>query len=101
MIVKEAIDPSGSVPPNPGTRTLLLGGMLKLAFVVTGGWLGVGVGVRIGVGAGVEIGIGVGAGVGVGVGIGAGVGVGVGMGDGIAAIVAGAGLLSPWLSVAL
>ena len=97
MMVKEAIDPSGSVPPNPGTRALLLGGMLKLAFAATGGWLGVGVGSGIGVGVGVGVGsgIGVGAGVGVGVGIGAGVGVGVGMGDGIAAIVAGAGLLRP------
>ena len=41
-MVKEAIDPSGSVPPSPGTRALLLGGMLKLAFAATGGWLGVG-----------------------------------------------------------
>ena len=39
-MVKEAIDPSGSVPPNPGTGVVLLGGMLKLAFLATGGWLG-------------------------------------------------------------
>ena len=48
MMAKEAIDPSGSVAPNPGTGVVLLGGMLKLAFVATGGWLGVGVGVGIG-----------------------------------------------------
>ena len=40
MMVKEAIDPSGSVPPNPVTCLLLFGGMLKLAFVANGGWLG-------------------------------------------------------------
>ena len=44
-MVKEAIDPSGSVPPNPGTGVVVLGPMVKLAFVATGGWLfGVGVG---------------------------------------------------------
>ena len=48
MMVKEAIDPSGSVPPNPGTGVVVLGGMVKLAFVATGGWLfGVGVGVAV------------------------------------------------------
>ena len=87
------------MPPNPGTRALLLGPMLKLAFVATGGRLGVGVGSGIGVGVGVGVGSGIGVGAGVGVGTGAGVGVGIG--DGIAAIVAGAWLLSPWLSVAL
>ena len=49
MMVKEAIDPSGSVPPNPGTLVVLFAGMVKLAFVVTGGWLDVGVGVGVGV----------------------------------------------------
>ena len=78
MMVKEAIDPSGSVPPNPVTRVLLLGGMLKLTFVVTGGWL-----------------------FGFGVGTGVGVGVGVVVETGSVATVAVAGLLRPWLSVAL
>ena len=62
LMVKDAIEPSGSLPPNPVTAVVLLGGMLKLAFVATGGWLGVG---------------------------------------GRAATVAVAGLVAPWLSVAL
>ena len=74
MMVKEATVPSGSVPPNPVTRVLLLGGMLKLTFVVTGGWL---------------------------LGFAMGVGVGVGVVEGRAATVALAGLLRPLLSVAL
>ena len=97
MMVKEAIVPSGSVPPNPGTRALVLGGMLKLAFVATGGWLGVGVGAGVGVGTGAGVGVGTGAGVGVGTGA----GVGVGTGAATVATVAVAGLIAPPLSVAL
>ena len=52
--------------------------MLKLTFVVTGGWL-----------------------FGFGVGTGVGVGVGVDVETGSVATVAVAGLLRPWLSVAL
>jgi len=68
------MEPSGSVPPNPGSGTLLLGAIARLALLVTGGWLS---------------------------GVGAGVGVGVGAGARSAAIVAGAGLLRPLSSVAL
>ena len=76
LIVKEAIEPSGSVPPNPGSRAVLLGATTALALLATGGWLS-------------------------GVGTGVGVGIGVGTGAGMAAIVAGAGLLRPLSSVAL
>ena len=65
MMVKEAIDPLGSVPPNPGISALALGARLELALVANGGWLGVGVGAGSGVGVGAGIGVGVGAGIGV------------------------------------
>ena len=42
LIVKEAIDPSGSVALNPVTVVLLFGEMPKLVFAATGGWLRVG-----------------------------------------------------------
>ena len=62
MIVKEAIEPSGSVPPNPASGTVPPGATDTLALLVTGGWLTDG---------------------------------------GKADTVAAAGLLRPWLSVAL
>src|SRR4028119_2409006 len=79
-MVKEAIDPSGSLPPNPVTNLLLLGARMELALLATGGSLRVGVGVGTG-------------GVGVGVGTG-GVGVGVGTGAGVRVVVTVAVLLS-------
>lgn len=113
MMVKETIVPSESVPPNPGTRGLVLGGTMKLTFVATGGWLGGGTGAGVGVGTGAGVGVGTGAGVGVGtgagvgvgtgagVGVGTGAGVGVGTGRGIAATATVAALVAPPLSVAV
>ena len=37
-MVKEAIVPSGSVPPNPVSKTVLLGAIVLLALLATGGW---------------------------------------------------------------
>ena len=76
-MVKDSIDPSGSVPPSPAIETLLLGASSMLALLATGRWLaGVGVGTVGGVGVGAVGGVGVGAVGGVG-GVG-GVGVGAG-----------------------
>src|SRR4028119_994037 len=108
-MVKEAIVPSGSLPPNPVSNLLLLGARLELALLATGGSLRVGVGPGVGVGTG---GVGVGSDPGVGgtggVGVGSGPGVGGTGGVGVgatcwvtAATVAGAGLVAPLLSVAL
>jgi hypothetical protein len=38
LMVKDAIDPSGSVAPNPAIGTVLLAGMLRLTLLATGGW---------------------------------------------------------------
>ena len=38
--MKDAIDPSGSVAPNPAISTVLLGAMLRLTLLATGGWFG-------------------------------------------------------------
>ena len=73
-----------SLPPNPVTNLLLLGGRLELALLATGGRL------RVGVGPGVGVGVGTGPGGGVG-----------GIGRAPAATVAGAGLVAPLLSVVL
>src|SRR4028119_1291168 len=97
-MVKEAIDPSGSLPPNPVTNLLLLGGRLELALLATGGSLKVGT--DPGVGVGTDPGVGVGTDPGVGVGADPGVGVGATSWE-RAATVAGAGLVAPLLSVAL
>ena len=48
-----------SLPPNPVSNLLLLGGRLELALLATGGWLIVGVGPGVGVGVGVGTGAGV------------------------------------------
>ena len=61
-MVKEAIDPSGSVPPNPDSGMVPPGATATLALLATGGWLTPG---------------------------------------GNADTVAAAGLLIPWLSLAL
>ena len=62
-MVKEAIDPSASVPPSPAIETLLLGAIWMLALLATGRWLaGVGVGGVGGVGVGGVGGVGVGGG---------------------------------------
>src|SRR4028119_2279092 len=90
-MVKEAIDPSGSLPPNPVTNLLLLGARLELALLATGGSLRVGVGTDPGVGVGTDPGVGVGPDPGVGVGATC---------WERAATVAGAGLVAPPLSVA-
>ena len=42
MIVKDAIDPSGSVPPSPAIATVLLGAISRLTLLATGGLLGSG-----------------------------------------------------------
>ena len=42
LMVKDAIEPSGSVALNPVTGVLLFGEVLKLVLAATGGWLGVG-----------------------------------------------------------
>ena len=52
MIVKEAIEPSGSLPPNPGTRALVLGGVLRLVGVATGGRFAAGEAPKVAVAAG-------------------------------------------------
>lgn len=39
-MVKEAIEPSGSVAPNPAIGAMLLGGIARLTFVTTGGRFG-------------------------------------------------------------
>ena len=76
-MVKDLIDPSGSVPPSPAIETLLLGASSMLTLLATGRWLGgVGVGTVGGVGVGTVGGVGVGTVGGVG-GVG-GVGVGAG-----------------------
>jgi hypothetical protein len=87
LMVKDSIDPSGSVPPSPAIETLLLGGSSMLTLLATGRWLaGVGVGGVGGVGVGGVGGVGVGGVGGVGVGGVGGVGVGgvggVGVGAG-------------------
>ena len=52
-MVKDSIDPSGSVPPSPAIETLLLGAISMLTLLATGRWLaGVGVGGVGGVGVG-------------------------------------------------
>ena len=62
-MVKDSIDPSGSVPPTPAIETLLLGASSMLTLLATGRWLaGVGVGGVGGVGVGGVGGVGVGAG---------------------------------------
>ena len=62
-MVKDTIDPSGSVPPSPAIETLLLGAISMLTLLATGRWLvGVGVGGVGGVGVGGVGGVGVGAG---------------------------------------
>ena len=72
MMVKDSIDPSGSVPPSPAIETLLLGAISMLTLLATGRWLaGVGVGGVGGVGVGGVGGVGVGGVGGVGVGAGA------------------------------
>jgi len=38
-MVKDAIDPSGSVAPSPAIETVLLGAISMLTLLVTGGWL--------------------------------------------------------------
>ena len=84
-MVKDLIDPSGSVPPSPAIETLLLGASSMLTLLATGRWLGgVGVGTVGGVGVGTVGGVGVGA-VG-GVGVGAVGGVGVGTVGGVGAV---------------
>ena len=40
MMVKDSIDPSGSVPPSPAIKTLLLGAISMLTLLATGGWFG-------------------------------------------------------------
>ena len=62
LIVKDAIDPSGSVPPSPAIATVLLGAISTLTLLAVGGRFGCG---------------------------------------GSADTVALAGLVAPWLSVAL
>ena len=84
-MVKDLIDPSGSVPPSPAIETLLLGASSMLTLLATGRWLaGVGVGTVGGVGVGTVGGVGVGTVGGVGVGAVGGVGGvgGVGVGAG-------------------
>ena len=39
-MVKDSIDPSGSVPPSPAIKTLLLGASSMLTLLATGGWFG-------------------------------------------------------------
>jgi len=39
-MVKDTIDPSGSVPPSPAIETLLLGAISTLTLLATGRWLG-------------------------------------------------------------
>ena len=69
MMVKDLIDPSGSVPPSPAIETLLLGASSMLTLLATGRWLaGVGVGTVGGVGVGTVGGVGGVGGVGVGAG---------------------------------
>ena len=52
MMVKDAIDPSGSVPPSPAIATALLGAISRLTLLAIGGWLaGAGVGAGVGVAA--------------------------------------------------
>ena len=71
-MVKDLIDPSGSVPPSPAIKTLLLGAISMLTLLATGRWLaGVGVGGVGGVGVGGVGGVGAGGVGGVGVGAGA------------------------------
>ena len=61
-MVKDLIDPSGSVPPSPAIETLLLGAISMLTLLATGRWLaGVGVGAVGGIGVGAVGGVGVGA----------------------------------------
>jgi hypothetical protein len=86
-MVKDSIDPSGSVPPSPAIETLLLGASSMLTLLATGRWLaGVGVGAVGGVGVGAVGGVGVGAVGGVGVGAVGGVGVGAVGGVGVGAV---------------
>jgi hypothetical protein len=40
LMVKDTIDPSGSVPPSPAIETLLLGAISTLTLLATGRWLG-------------------------------------------------------------
>ncbi len=55
LMVKDAIEPSGSLPPSPAIATALLGAISRLTLLAIGGWLA---GVGVGVGAGVGVGVG-------------------------------------------
>ncbi|MEG4071027.1 hypothetical protein QUA42_27535, partial [Microcoleus sp. Pol11C2] len=58
LMVKDAIEPSGSLPPSPAIATALLGPISRLTLLAIGGWLagvGVGVGGSGGVGVGAAV----------------------------------------------
>jgi hypothetical protein len=42
LIVKDAIEPSGSLPPSPAIATALLGPISRLTLLATGGWFATG-----------------------------------------------------------
>ena len=55
-MVKDSIDPSGSLPPSPAIETLLLGAISMLTLLATGRWLAESESVRLGESESVELG---------------------------------------------